>query len=244
MIVSVLSPKGGCGKSTATLTLATVFADNPDLDIAIVDADPRQSIARVWMDKRNGAELNAPPFAVLSDFNDATILDTLEKARDTYDLTFVDLEGVAGLMASYAAAAADARVGRRVSTLFVSRMICVGALPSRRTREQRLGLRVSTTSRSKTGQCAGVSSDASSRRQQARVAVEEPLCGTCHPSRARHSSKEATMQEFHICLALTAVSRSARCPSISAWSTQRGPGFCFGNVLLCQLVKISEYQLA
>jgi len=143
-----------------------------------------------------------------------------------------------------AAAAADARVGRRVSTLFVSRMICVGALPSRRTREQRLGLRVSTTSRSKTGQCAGVSSDASSRRQQARVAVEEPLCGTCHPSRARHSSKEATMQEFHICLALTAVSRSARCLSISAWSTQRGPGFCFGNVLLCQLVKISEYQLA
>ena len=100
MIVSVLSPKGGCGKSTATLTLATVFADNPDLDIAIVDADPRQSIARVWMDKRNAAELDAPPFAVLSDFNDATILDTLEKARDTYDLTFVDLEGVAGLMAS------------------------------------------------------------------------------------------------------------------------------------------------
>jgi len=108
MIVSVLSPKGGCGKSTATLTLATVFADNSDLDIAIVDADPRQSIARVWMDKRNAAGLDAPPFAVLSDFNDATILDTLEKARDTYDLTFVDLEGVAGLMASYAAAAADA----------------------------------------------------------------------------------------------------------------------------------------
>lgn len=108
MIVSVLSPKGGCGKSTATLTLATVFSDNSDLDVAIVDADPRQSIARVWMGKRDAAKLDPPPFAVLSDFNDTTILDTLEKARETYDLTFVDLEGVAGLMASYAAAAADA----------------------------------------------------------------------------------------------------------------------------------------
>lgn len=108
MIVSVLSPKGGCGKSTAVLTLATVFADNPDLDIAIVDADPRQSIARVWMQKREAAVLAEPPFAVVSDYDDGTILDTLEAARARYDLTFVDLEGIAGLMASYAAAAADA----------------------------------------------------------------------------------------------------------------------------------------
>ena len=31
MIVSILSPKGGCGKSTTALTLASVFAQNPDL---------------------------------------------------------------------------------------------------------------------------------------------------------------------------------------------------------------------
>ncbi|TRD15230.1 ParA family protein [Palleronia caenipelagi] len=108
MIVSILSPKGGCGKSTTALTLATVFARNPELSVAIVDGDPRQSLARVWLSKRELSQLDAPPFHVISDPSDATILDTLDAAREKYDLTFVDLEGVAGLMASYAAAASDA----------------------------------------------------------------------------------------------------------------------------------------
>ncbi|MER3355835.1 MAG: ParA family protein [Hoeflea sp. D1-CHI-28] len=107
MIVSVLSPKGGCGKSTATLTLASVFSNNEDLSVAVVDADPRQSIARVWLGKRQSENLGAPPFKVISDPSDGTILDTLEEAGETNDLVFVDLEGVAGLMASYAASASD-----------------------------------------------------------------------------------------------------------------------------------------
>lgn len=107
MIVSILSPKGGCGKSTSALTLASVFANNPDLSVAIVDADPRQSIARVWLNKRREDGLEDPPFTVISDPSDDTILDTLEAASQEHDLTFVDLEGVAGLMASYAASASD-----------------------------------------------------------------------------------------------------------------------------------------
>lgn len=107
MIVSVLSPKGGCGKSTSALTLASVFSNNPDLSVAIVDADPRQSIARVWLGKRKDEGLGDPPFKVISDPSDSSILDTLEEAGSVYDLVFVDLEGVAGLMASYAASASD-----------------------------------------------------------------------------------------------------------------------------------------
>lgn len=107
MIVSILSPKGGCGKSTTTLTLASVFAKNEDLSIAIVDADPRQSIARVWLGKRNEENIGDAPFNVISDPSDSSILDTLEEAGDNHDLVFVDLEGVAGLMASYAASASD-----------------------------------------------------------------------------------------------------------------------------------------
>lgn len=107
MIVSLLSPKGGCGKSTSALTLATVFANNPDLSVAIVDADPRQSIARVWYGKRQAEGLGEPNFTVISDSSDDTILDTLEAAGAQHDLIFVDLEGVAGLMASYAASASD-----------------------------------------------------------------------------------------------------------------------------------------
>lgn len=107
MIVSILSPKGGCGKSTATLTLASVFSQNADLSIAVVDADPRQSIGRVWLGKRKDERLGDPPFKVISDPSDSSILDTLEIAGDAHDLIFVDLEGVAGLMASYAASASD-----------------------------------------------------------------------------------------------------------------------------------------
>lgn len=107
MIVSILSPKGGCGKSTSTLTLATVFANNPELSVAVIDADPRQSIARVWLKKRQSEKLGNPLFKVISDPSDGSILDTLELADKEHDLVFVDLEGVAGLMASYAASASD-----------------------------------------------------------------------------------------------------------------------------------------
>lgn len=107
MIVAVLSPKGGCGKSTAALMLATVFARNEQLSVAIVDADPRQSIARVWLGKRETNDLGPPPFAVVSDPSDNSLLDTLERLQGEHDLIFVDLEGVAGLMASYAASSAD-----------------------------------------------------------------------------------------------------------------------------------------
>ena len=98
MIVSILSPKGGCGKSTTTMTLASVFSNNEDLSVAIVDADPRQSIARVWLGKRKEEELGDAPFKVISDPSDSSILDTLEAAGDEHDLVFVDLEGVAGLL--------------------------------------------------------------------------------------------------------------------------------------------------
>lgn len=107
MIVSLLSPKGGCGKSTTALMLATVFAQNRDLSIAVIDADPRQSLARVWMSRRDAEQIGPPPFDLISDISDDSILDTLDAARERYDLIFVDLEGVAGLMASYAASSSD-----------------------------------------------------------------------------------------------------------------------------------------
>lgn len=45
MIVSVLSRKGGCGKSTSILTLASVFRTTTTY--LIVDADPRQAVTRL-----------------------------------------------------------------------------------------------------------------------------------------------------------------------------------------------------
>lgn len=44
---------------------------------------------------------------MISDHSDSSILDTLDRLNGEHDLVFVDLEGVAGLMASYAASSAD-----------------------------------------------------------------------------------------------------------------------------------------
>jgi chromosome partitioning protein len=107
MKVAVLSPKGGCGKSTATLLMASMFSESGDLKVAVLDADPRQSIARVWNAKRGAGQGAHPPFTVGSDSNESTFLDTLEELSEKADITFIDLEGVNGLMATYAAAAAD-----------------------------------------------------------------------------------------------------------------------------------------
>jgi chromosome partitioning protein len=105
--VSILSPKGGCGKSTTTLVLASSFAENPDLNIAVVDADPRMSIARVWKTRREEQSGKKANFNITTDTNEETFLDTLDATSSKSDLTIIDLEGVNGLMATYAAAASD-----------------------------------------------------------------------------------------------------------------------------------------
>ena len=107
MKIAVLSPKGGCGKSTCTLLLATVFSQNAEIKTVILDADPRQSIARVWLGKRRVGLINTSPFSTVADANENTFLDTLDEVAAKADITFIDLEGVNGLMATYAAAAAD-----------------------------------------------------------------------------------------------------------------------------------------
>lgn len=107
MKVSVLSPKGGCGKSTTSLLLASVFAANNKLRVSVLDADPRQSIARVWLKKRSEGNGAPPPFQVHADSGEESFLDSLEGMDQECDLTIVDLEGVNGLMATYAAAASD-----------------------------------------------------------------------------------------------------------------------------------------
>jgi len=107
MKVAVLSPKGGCGKSTTTLALASVFSENKSLKVGILDADPRQSIARVWLGKRQNGSVGDAPFNISADANETSFLDTLEEISEGTDLTLIDLEGVNGLMATYAAAAAD-----------------------------------------------------------------------------------------------------------------------------------------
>lgn len=107
MIIGVMSPKGGCGKSTTTMVLASALATNKDLKISIVDADPRQSIGRVWKKNREAAALGPSPFSVYTEIDETMIVERLEEIHSAYDVVFVDLEGVAGLMSSYVATSSD-----------------------------------------------------------------------------------------------------------------------------------------
>lgn len=95
------SPKGGVGKSTAALLLATELA-NHNATITMIDADPNRPISQ-W------ASLPGKPdsLMVIASTSEESIIDTIEKAAVMTTFVIVDLEGTASMMAGYAMSRAD-----------------------------------------------------------------------------------------------------------------------------------------
>lgn len=82
-IVAITNQKGGAGKTTTTMNLAAVAAENSR--VLVVDVDPQQSTS--WWASTAGDEL---PF----DFAVATDVSNLARMRDLpYDVVFVDTPG-------------------------------------------------------------------------------------------------------------------------------------------------------
>lgn len=80
MIVSITNAKGGTGKTTSSVYLATVAKKNlPDETVSIVDLDPQRSVSD-WasMAEENGYDL---PFV---------ITDDLQSAIKDSDIVFID----------------------------------------------------------------------------------------------------------------------------------------------------------
>jgi chromosome partitioning protein len=95
-----VSPKGGAGKTTAALLLATQLADI--YDVTIVDADPNKPI-KAWA--RAG---NAPKrMSVVSDVDEDTIIDRIEECAAKTPIVIVDLEGTAAKIVLLAVSQAD-----------------------------------------------------------------------------------------------------------------------------------------
>jgi chromosome partitioning protein len=89
-IISFVSPKGGVGKTTSALILATELANAIEQHVTIVDADPNLPLTR-WA--KHG---NAPPnLNVVSDKGESTIVDAISAAAERSAFVIVDLEGVA-----------------------------------------------------------------------------------------------------------------------------------------------------
>jgi chromosome partitioning protein len=100
-VITIASPKGGAGKSTASVILGTELA-YAGAEIAILDCDPNRSIT-IWADR---APL-PPRITVRSDVGESEIVRTIKQADADGRIVIVDLEGVASRLVSRAISQAD-----------------------------------------------------------------------------------------------------------------------------------------
>ncbi|WP_299364877.1 ParA family protein [uncultured Paracoccus sp.] len=99
--ISFANPKGGAGKTTSALLLASELASR-GAQIAIIDADPEKWISQ-W-GKLDGKPDN---LAIISDVTEDSIVDRIEAAAAEAQFVIVDLEGTASLMVASAIGMSD-----------------------------------------------------------------------------------------------------------------------------------------
>jgi chromosome partitioning protein len=98
--IVLANPKGGAGKSTAALLLATELA--LETDVCVVDADVRRRIGK-W-----AAAGGAPPrMTVLDDVTEENVIDRIDEAAAAAPVVIVDLEGTASKLVLLAISQAD-----------------------------------------------------------------------------------------------------------------------------------------
>ncbi|WP_107678082.1 ParA family protein [Agrobacterium sp. LAD9] len=99
-VITVANPKGGAGKTTTLLVLATSLAAQ-GASVIIIDCDRRK-----WSVKwRAGDSKN--PVVVDGDATETNIISKIDAYRKEYQFVFVDLEGVASLLVSRAMSRAN-----------------------------------------------------------------------------------------------------------------------------------------
>ncbi len=95
------SPKGGAGKSTSAVILATELALK-GAGVTVLDADPNKPVSQ-WA-RRAGCPEN---LTVVADISETSIIDEIETAAQKTPFVVVDLEGTASMMVAYAISRAD-----------------------------------------------------------------------------------------------------------------------------------------
>ncbi len=100
-VIAFANPKGGAGKTTSALLLATELAEK-GASVALLDADPEKWISQ-W-----AALPNKPSgVAVQSEVSEDTIVEQIDEAARVAQFVIVDLEGTASLMVANAIGMAD-----------------------------------------------------------------------------------------------------------------------------------------
>jgi chromosome partitioning protein len=99
-VISIANPKGGSGKSTTALVLGSTLAHH-GAQVAIVDCDPNRTLT-TW---RTGASQTTAH--IVSDTNESTIIQTVERERAARQFVVLDLEGTSSRLVSRAIACSD-----------------------------------------------------------------------------------------------------------------------------------------
>jgi chromosome partitioning protein len=100
-VISVVSTKGGVGKTTTVICLADAFARGGGT-VAILDADPNSHV-RAWRDR-------APEDCrvdLISGLDESNLLDAIADTAAKYQLVLIDVEGAATQTVTYAIAQSD-----------------------------------------------------------------------------------------------------------------------------------------
>jgi chromosome partitioning protein len=98
--IAIVSPKGGAGKSTSALLLATALANLSE--VTIIDADPNHPI-KDWAEGGN----SPAGLSVVSEVDEDTIIERIEDAASKTPFVVIDLEGTASKIVVYAVSQAD-----------------------------------------------------------------------------------------------------------------------------------------
>ena len=100
-IISFANPKGGAGKTTSALLLASELASK-GAQVAIIDADPEK-----WISGWGNLPGKPDNVIIYSDVTEDTIVDLMEDAAAKAQFVIVDLEGTASLMVANAIGMSD-----------------------------------------------------------------------------------------------------------------------------------------
>lgn len=100
-VISFANPKGGAGKTTTALILATQLSEN-GATVSIIDADPERWISQ-WSDLP-GKPAN---IRVVGGVTEDSIVDLIEGEAKASQFVIVDLEGTASLMVANAIGMSD-----------------------------------------------------------------------------------------------------------------------------------------
>ena len=100
-VITFASPKGGAGKTTAALLLATELAVK-EFHVTVIDADPLK-----WI--KNWSQLPDKPanLEVLADLTEDTIIEAIDQAQSRSQFVIIDLEGTASTIVAYALSRSD-----------------------------------------------------------------------------------------------------------------------------------------